>query len=350
MTKESSKTIINSGHYLILGTDKFEDGEKSFPKEYFDYRRKWREWPQKKIISDFPLHLDIESTNNCNLRCLMCGRNWMKEKIGYISWELFKKIIDEAAKHHLPSIKLNYRGEPLLHPELPKLVRYAKERGVLEVQFNTNGLLLNEKRAREFIEAGLDRIIFSFDGATKKTYEKIRRGSNYETVVKNIKSFIYLRNKKRTKKPLVKIQMVKISKNKKEVEDFIRMWLPIANRVALNVEMDIMDNITKSRKSRKNVVHFPCPQIWQRLMICWDGEVRMCCGDWYGEIILGNIKESSVYDIWHGEKLNKIRELHSQGNFDRIPVCANCGVNTPKIDPELQAIVEKYSAFDYEKK
>ena len=168
-------TKINTGHYQFLGTDKIEDGEKSFGKKYFAYRKKWKDYPQKRIVGNFPLHLDIESTNTCNLNCPMCGRNWMKERLGFIDFGLYKKIINQAAKYHLPSVKLNYRGEPLLHPKISEMVRYAKEKGILEVQFNTNGLLLNEKKAKELIEAGLDRIIFSFDGATKKTYEKIRR-------------------------------------------------------------------------------------------------------------------------------------------------------------------------------
>lgn len=334
--KNQKNTIVNSGHYQFLGTDKIEDGEKSFGKDYFAYRKKWKEYPQKKILTDFPLHLDIESTNNCNLKCPMCGRNWMKEKLGFINWKLFTKIIAEAAKYRLPSIKLNYRGEPLLHSDLPKMVKYAKEKGILEVQFNTNGLLLNEKKAKELIDAGLDRIIFSFDGATKKTYEKIRRGSDYEKVVDNIKNLVRLRWERGLKRPLIRVQMVKMPLNEKEVEDFLRFWLPIANRVAVSAVMDF------SGKKEEEIEHFPCPQIWQRLMICWDGEARMCCGDWYGGFPLGNVKEMSLYDIWHGEKLNRVRKLHSEGNFDKIPACARCEVNTPKIDPELQKLVEKY--------
>jgi len=327
--KKLKNTIINSGYHPILGTDKIEDGEKSFSKEYFAYRKKWQEYPKKKIVADFPLHLDVESTNACNLRCIMCDRNWMKEKIGNIDWNLFTKVIDEAAKYHLPSVKFNYRGEPLLHPDIAKMVKYVKEKGILEVQFNTNGLLLDEKKAEELIDAGLDRIIFSFDGATKETYEKIRRGSNYETVVANIKNLVKLRNKKGLKRPLVRIQMVRMAENKNEVEDFIRMWLPIANRLAVNNERNLS-------RAKKKLEHFPCSQIWQRLMICWDGEVRMCCGDWYGEVVLGNVKETSVYDIWHGEKLNQIRKLHIERNFDKIPICARCKINTLRLrDDEI---------------
>jgi len=329
-------TKINSGHYQFLGTDKLEDGEKSFSKEYFAYRKKWQENPQNQTVGDFPLHLDIESTNACNLRCPMCGRNWMKEKIGYIDWGLFKKIIDEATKYYLPSIKLNYRGEPLLHPDIAKMVKYAKEKGILEVQFNTNGVLLTEEKAEKLIDAGLDRIIFSFDAANKKTYEKIRKGSDYEKVINNIKNLVKIRNGKKLKRPLMRVQMVKMSENEKEVEDFIKMWLPIANRVNVSTER-------KPLGTKKKIEHFACPQIWQRLMICWDGEARMCCGDWYGEINLGNVKKMALHEIWHGKKISEIRKIHSEGKFNEIPVCSRCEVNTPRFDSELQKLVNKYN-------
>jgi len=334
---ENKETKVNSGHYQILGTDKFDDGEKSFSKEYFEYRKKWQDNPKQRIVGDFPLHLDIESTNNCNLKCTMCGRNWMKEKLGFIDFDLFKKIIDEASKYKLPSIKLNYRGEPLLHPDLPKMVKYAKDKGILEVQFNTNGLLLSEEKAEELIDAGLDRIIFSFDGATKETYEKIRRGSDYDKVIKNIKYLVSLRNKKGLKRPLVRVQMVKMTENAQEVEEFIKMWTPIANKVAISTVIDFL------AKECKENEHFPCPQIYQRLMICWDGEVRMCCGDWYGKFGLDNVKERSLYDIWHGEKINRVRKLHSEGKFNEVPACASCEVNTPRSDSKVEEIVNEWN-------
>jgi radical SAM protein with 4Fe4S-binding SPASM domain len=333
---QDQKIKVNSGHYQFLGTDKTDDAEKYQSKKYFDYRKKWKENPENKIVGEFPLHLDIETTNNCNLRCVMCGRNWMKEKLGYMDWELFKKIIDEGAKYKLPSIKLNYRGEPLLHPKVVEMVRYAKGKGILEVQFNTNGFLLDEKMAEKLIDAGLDRIIFSFDAARRDTYNKIRKGSDYDKVVANIKGLVEIRNKKGLKKPLIRVQMVKMPENKEEIEEFIKMWAPIVNRMAVSTHRDPLGK-------KEKIEHFACPQIWQRLMICWDGEVRMCCGDWYGEYVLGNAKNEKLHDIWQNEKLAAVRKLHSEGNFDQLPVCAKCEVNSPRIDEDLQNLSEKYN-------
>jgi MoaA/NifB/PqqE/SkfB family radical SAM enzyme len=320
---EKVEVVINPGFRLISGTDEFDDCDKSFGPRYAEYRRKWHENPKKGVVSEFPLHLDVESTNNCNLKCPMCSRNFMTEKIGYMSWELYKKIIDEGARYELPSIKLNYRGEPLLHPQLVQMVKYAKDCGILEVQFNTNGFLLDEKKASELLDAGLDRIIFSVDGATRETYNKIRVGSDFDTVVNNIKRLIKMRNDRNMKRPCVRVQMINMEETRNELDSFVEMWKPIANKIGITTkrEPDPTKGVVKYTKA------FPCPQIWQRMMICWDGEVRMCCGDWMGEVVIGDARKDDLYELWHGETYSRMREFHRKGEFNKIPVCARCEVN-----------------------
>jgi len=333
------KTIVNAGFYEILGTDRFETKVEPANPRYAEYRKNWFEFPQKKILSDFPLHLDVEATNACNLRCIMCTRNFMTEKIGNIKWNLFKKVIDEASSYQLPSLKLNFRGEPLLHPDLPKMVKYAKEKGILEVQFNTNGLVLSEQKSEELIKAGLDKIIFSVDGATKETYEKIRTGSNFDTVVNNIKRLVDLRDRNGLKKPLVRVQMVKMEENKHEVEQFIKMWINVVNRVAITIRRE---PYIKGVGFTKKLAHFPCHQIWQRMVVWWTGETFMCCGDWHGEYPLGDANRNSLHDLWHSDKYNHVRHLHTSGKLEELPICARCLVNTPQFDEELDELLASY--------
>ena len=97
-----------------------------------------------------------------------------------------------------------------MHPKLTDMVKYAKDKGIIEVQFNTNGLLLDATKANELLDAGLDRIIFSFDGATKETYERIRAGSDYYGVINNIKRVVELRDDRGMKRPCVRVQMVEM--------------------------------------------------------------------------------------------------------------------------------------------
>lgn len=341
---EQKKTQVNPGTYNILATDRFENTEDSTP-EYKEYRRKWNVNAQEHIVGKFPLHLDIESVSACNLRCIMCpwhGAQFPeynlkgRGELGYMSMELFKKIIDEAAKYKLPSIKLNYRGEPILHPKLPEMIKYAKDKGVLDVQFNTNGLTLTEELARKLIEAGLDRIIFSVDGGTKETYEKIRVLSNYDRVSANIKRLVQIRNSMGLKKPSVRVQMCKQEENAHEVEQFVENWVDVVNRIGFGIKKD--PNLVE-----ENVERFPCPQIWQRMMICFNGEVRPCCGDWNGGMAVGDVTKQTIYEIWHSDALNRIRQMHLEGRYKELPVCWTCDVNTTRRDTKIEAIAAKYN-------
>ena len=98
--------------------------------QFKEYRRRWHENPTNFIVDGFPIHLDIESTNACNLRCPFCATtfgNWGPHRKGLMDLSLFKKVIDEGVENGLCSIKLSLRGEPMLHPQLYEMVRYAKE-------------------------------------------------------------------------------------------------------------------------------------------------------------------------------------------------------------------------------
>jgi MoaA/NifB/PqqE/SkfB family radical SAM enzyme len=137
---------------------------------YKEYRRRWKEWPAKFMSGDFPLHLDIEPTNVCNLRCPFCATTHNKYNKGFMAEKTWKKILNEAEENHLYSLKFTYRGEPLLHKDLAQMVSYAKNAGVMDVYFNTNAVLLDEPTVRTLIEAGLFRISLSFEGAKKHVY------------------------------------------------------------------------------------------------------------------------------------------------------------------------------------
>ena len=114
---------------------------------YVEYRRLWDEAARNKIELDFPIHLDIETTNICNLKCPMCPRTTMVEQntfspLGKMTREQYGSIIDQATEHKVLSIKLNYLGEPFSHQDLVWQIEYAKKKGVLDVMMNTNGSLL----------------------------------------------------------------------------------------------------------------------------------------------------------------------------------------------------------------
>ena len=190
---------------------------------YIKYRKDWKDQPRLCIENRWnaselqrrnilPLCIDIEVAAICDLACPFCHRQFIATPDKLMRDDLCFNLIDQAAELGVPSIKFNLRGEPLLHSKLPDFIQYAKERGILETGINTNATQLTEKRAVKLIEAGLDILIYSFDGGTKETYETMRPGrfkkNDFEKVYENITRFSRIRHEMKSPFPFTKIQMI----------------------------------------------------------------------------------------------------------------------------------------------
>ncbi len=303
--------------------------QQDHPLRFGIYRAKWHLAPRFKWTTSFPIHLDLEVTNTCNMRCVMCPHHdptpEFKASLGFMDFQLFKDVIDEGVSNGMSSIKVNWRGEPLMHPKIADMVKYAKDSGVLEVSMNTNAQLLTEGMAQSLIDAGLDYMICSFDGFSKDTYEKIRIKGKFDKVLENIEGFVALRDRIGLQKPFVRIQLVKLDINADEVEDFIAYW---KNRVDLISTQDYTSRGERLGGSLKEparpIGRRACPQLWQRAIVTWDGNVIMCCRDWESENVVGNLKGKSVKGIWRDKPVEDVRRIHLAKDADEIPVCKTC--------------------------
>lgn len=319
--------VVSPDYFEVLGTDRADDANEALGPEFRAYREAWTNNPRDHIVGDFPLHLDVEVTNTCNLRCTMCQIPFSDMPRGFMEMELYERILDEVREHDLPSVKFNFRGEPLMHKEIAEYVRLAKEVGVLEAQFNTNGALLTEELSRDLIGAGLDRIKFSIDGATPEVYDAIRRGTTYEKTIPRVLNFIETRDAMESILPSVGVQMVYMEGNHEEVAKYVRFWEGKANRIGFS-RYRAGHNVTgEEQRVERMVGRFPCHQLWQRLVVLYDGTVLMCCGDHHSEMPLGNVRERSLTEIWRSEELEHVRRLHIAERYDEVLPCVDCEVN-----------------------
>lgn len=280
------------------------------------YRARWHLKPKFHIVGSFPTHVDLEASSACDLHCVMCYHIKPTFKQGLMSFELFKRAIDECARYRLPSIKLNYRGEPLLNPAIVDMVKYAKNKGIMEVQFNTNATLLTPEMSKRIIEAGLDRIIFSLDGVDKRTVEAIRVGIDYDQVVSNIEAFLEIKGPR--PKPFTRIQMVRQEANEDQVEKFKATWQDKIDTVG------VLYADSRNCPAESALERVPCTDLWKRIFVLFDGTVTMCCYDFNEAMPLGNILETPLAEIWRGEKLNRIRAIHQRRRLNDIGVCRRC--------------------------
>ncbi|MCP4135908.1 MAG: radical SAM protein [bacterium] len=294
-----------------------------------EYRHKWNKAATENYLPEHPLHVDIELSDACNLQCKMCVHGFGTSKnVGFMDEKLTRDIIAQCAEIGVCSIKFNWRGEAALNKYLPEAVKFAKEKGILEVQFNTNGLPPKQYHniLIQCAENGLDRIIFSVDGFSKETYESIRIGGDYDALLKNIHQLRDWKKTNNAAKPFVRIQMVRSKENAHEVDDFIAYWKPLVNDVRISDIMDrgqggqlaVGDQVTTGRAR--------CPQPFQRMIVAKDGRVSPCCGDWDQEYILGDAKEEGLLDLWTGEKSQYLREIQNKKELNTVAICKKCYV------------------------
>lgn len=321
--------IESNANLHIIKNDSLEKSDSAFR----EYRRCWKEWPEKFHVGNFPLFIDIEVTSVCNLRCPFCARIYREKLIkkGFITFDLVKRIIDEGVDNGLYGVKFNCRGEPLLHKEICKYVRYAKEKGLLDVYFNTNAMLLDTHMSKELIDAGLDRISISIEGFTKEVYEKHRVGADFYTVLSNIKNLQMIKKSMGVQYPRVRVQAVLLPELRHSLDEYDAFWSAIADEVAY---LDY-----KEQKEKKKGLRFPwaCSQIWQRMLIHWDGTILPCNENDDAELNLGNVKDTTIKEAWNSDFLNTIREKHKKGLAHKISSCDGCQLR----DSEIRKLLEK---------
>src|SRR5881227_1724857 len=141
-------------------------------------------------IATLPRSIYIEPTTRCNELCQQCPRTLLsREEDRDLTFEQFCFIVDQFPA--LERVVLHGLGEPLLNKDLPRMIRYLKERGTY-VLFNSNGILLNAKRGQELIDAGLDEYRLSIDGATRETYAQVRGVDAFDKIWRNMRAFTAL--------------------------------------------------------------------------------------------------------------------------------------------------------------
>ncbi len=291
---------------------------------YWLYRIKWNLLPKYFIVSRFPTDLIIESSGACNLSCKMCFQPFLKDKRAIMDFSLFRKILDEAAFYNLNSLKLSWRGEPLLNPRFQEMIRYSKQKGIKEVSFLTNASLLDKDTAKAILDAGPDQVIFSVDGLTKNSYEDIRSGADFGIVMDNIKNFLSVAKLNR-RRPFVRVQIVRYGQPESEINSFIDYWKHQVDEVAVISYVDYSYLQDNSLPNREHVIgRLPCTSLWQRLAVMHDGSVTVCCHDVSARLIIGNLKDSSIKELWHSKKLNQLRSIHKRKDLDSIGMCQLC--------------------------
>jgi len=337
--------------------------------------RRYFEKPEDQlsvIMEADPVCLYLETTNRCNLLCTTCPRTFEElEPEADMSWELFTSIIDQYPK--IARVVLHEVGEPMLVKELPRMIRYLKERGIY-VLFNTNGTLLTKKNGQELIDAGLDELRVSLDAAESSVFQMVRGKDMFDRIVTNVGNFIAMQRTNHTQLPRVSLWLTGLRETLAQLEAFIRLahrlgvmevylqrmvYLPegqglarpesalfehtsrqeeeVLHRAeAVAQELGVLFNAsgatepgTSIKKQKDDHPWSLCRRPWSLMYITANGRALPCCiapfsMRGYDSFTLGDATQQSMREIWNGERYQEFRRALLSPQPP--PACSSCGL------------------------
>ena len=320
-----------------------------------------------------PRNLYLEVTNRCNLKCKACilyRGSW--ESARDVTFEELVRITDQLPR--LERIALHGIGEPLLNAALPAMIRHLKNQNAF-VFFNSNGILLNENRQNELVNAGLDELRISLDAANPQDYKAMRNSDRFDQIVTNIRSFVKRMRQLQVTRPALSLWYLGTRENINALPEFVRLAADIGvnhvylqrlvyfhdddgyglatsektlvasdGRVRQRVEqgqdlakqLGIQFNASGLTSPLKSVQtdtrhHHSwkgCSRPTTLMYITANGNVLPCCispfstSD-YASIILGNVFETPLEKIWLGSKYRSFRNSHQTATPPKS--CRGCG-------------------------
>ncbi|MEI6127609.1 MAG: SPASM domain-containing protein [Pseudomonadota bacterium] len=277
--------------------------------------------PQKNQVSiEQPFIRGIETTNYCGCHCRTCPFDQMTRPKGRIDEETFKLAIDNVLAYSSEDIiTLHHFGDPLLHPDLVQFINYAGAKG-LKTKISTVGVALTEKLIDALTESALTVLKFSFWGVNEQEFQEYQKAS-YQRTIKNINRFL-----EKNQKVRVVIELLSDGTHDMTRMEYYNQWKNFlqVKRVSNWTGDDL--KVIQSTGDTRVLTNAPCGKCWtSELKILWNGDVVPCCADYDGKAVIGNIRQQNIMDIWHGEKMNTLRQMHAEGRRAAVELCRFCG-------------------------
>lgn len=295
-------------------------------KDWAAFRRNFA-LTEKFVEFDHPLQLDVELNGGCNMKCPFCIHGY-GDKIPNKKMEIadYHRIIEEAVEIGVKSLKLNYINEPMLRKDLEECIKYARDKGILNVYMVTNGTCLNAKRRESLLASGITKLFISLDAVTAETYDKQRLSGNFERVVENVEKFLELRNEHKLQFPLVRVSFLKNAANIHEAEAFQTYWEEKVDIISFQTMNEVPDQTTGLLLDAEQKTTGGCSFPFKQLVVDHNGTILPCCKLAGRSLPLGNIATMTLKEAWNSKRIKQLRKIHRTDEWRQHPVCFKCMV------------------------
>jgi len=294
--------------------------------KYLVHRYRYEIYPQLAEADDYPPYLQIEPSSICNYRCAFCfesDKAFTRRSsgfMGHMPLNLFQHIIDEI-HGEIEFISLASRGEPLLCPDIEKMLAYTCGK-FLNLKMNTNASLLDESKCHAILQSGIKTLVFSADAATEPLYSKLRVGGKLANVLANVERFNNIRQQQYSdSKIITRVSGVKYCEEQ-NLEEMENTWGSLVDQVAF-VTYNPWENVYDAQPTK---IDAPCSDLWRRMFVWWDGKVNPCDVDYKSTLCIGETPKMKLTDIWRSERYDALRRDHLNHQRSARKPCNCCAV------------------------
>lgn len=317
---------------------------------------------QDVIPLETPFLLYVDPSSACNFKCQFCptGHKDLISSSDYrrnvMSYDIFSKLVEGLSEFEKPLkvMRMNKIGEPLLNKRLADMIALAKNSGNVQyIDLATNGALFSEKLLSNLVESGLDRLNISLEGVNAEQYKQHAKVDiDFETFVEKVKWFY---SNKGNCEVTIKVPGNYLTEDDKSyfydefgnycdrifVEEIAPIWpgFDIEQRSGIQVQSE--QGQYKQMLEEKSI----CTYIFYAMAINSDGTVSACCPDWDQKLLIGDLRQQSLKEIWNSEEMNNLRQLHLENNRKQNSICKDCGhikhAQVDNIDPYRDQLLEK---------
>ncbi len=296
-------------------------------------------------IPKAPSFIIVEPTNACNLKCKFCGNSNMLRKWSYLPMDLYLRLIDEMVQLGIPRITLHTIGEPTMHPELPELVRIAREAGLV-VTLSTNGTRLTQEYCEALVEAAPHILNISVDAATPELLEELREGIDALEVQEGMRRLKRVRDEHGVPEEspwgvvplptLIATCVITRRFDRQEEKLWFETYGPCIddtsfhwphNHAGYSEEPDLQAHGLLPQRFRHwlyKKMRVRCHYPWAGMFLLSDGTMSVCRFDFDARITVGRFGDMSLMDLWHSEAMDKLRRAHLAFDFSDYSTCESC--------------------------
>jgi radical SAM protein with 4Fe4S-binding SPASM domain len=273
-----------------------------------------------------PIEWMVESTNRCNLHCVMCPRSRGKYSPEDMSYEFFQSLVRENPD--VDCIWPQAFGEPLLHPRIYDFIHFAKRAGKT-VSLSTNISLLDKASSDELIRSQLDYLVLPVDGVRDTTYSSNRHPASLKSVESRIECLLERKAVLRSKVH-VTVQMVLMRNNASEIGAFRKKWRkPGVDSVRVRDDLSGFAGVRVEGTRSSPNARRPCFFLWRGPLFVQARGTIIPCPYYLESEPFGDLRQQSLSEAWNSETMQSLRAAHLRGDLSRYPVCSTCPRHQP---------------------